>query len=85
MKCTGRLWLEFESSRRAEAVAGAIVPDDDAYIRTTRRGRMIRAQAIADNPMSLLHTLDDYLACVSVAERAGTEARPRKAARPRRA
>ena len=54
-------------------------------IRTTRRGRALIAEASAEGPMGLLRTLDDYLACISVAERTRAEARPHGRARRRRA
>ena len=85
MKSTARLTLEFEDLAIAEAVAEAVAVDDEGYIRTARRGRTILAEAADDGPMSLLHTLDDYLACVSVAERTAREARPRGRGRRRRA
>ena len=85
MKSRARLTLTFEDAATAQAIAASVSLDDQSYIRTTRRGRTITAEAKAENPMSLLHTLDDYLACVSVAERTAREARPRGRARRRRA
>jgi hypothetical protein len=85
MKTTARLTLTFGDAAQAESIASAVALDDAGYIRTTRRGRTLEAAATADGPMSLLHTLDDYLACVSVAERTTEEARPRGRARRRRA
>ena len=85
MKSSARLTLEFEDADSARAIAAAVALDDDDYIRTTRRGRTLIAEATADGPMSLLHTLDDYLACISVAERTAKEARPRERARRPRA
>jgi len=85
MKSAARLTLGFDDIESALAVAAAVAIDDDRYIRTTRRGRNLIAEATADGPMSLLHTLDDYLACISVAERTAKEARPRERARRRRA
>jgi len=85
MKARARLTLAFEDAATAAAVAASVSLDDDGYIRTARRGRTITAEATAENPMSLLHTLDDYLAGISVAERTTREARPRARARRRRA
>jgi hypothetical protein len=84
MKSSARLTLEFEDADAAKAIAAAVEIDDDGYVRTTRRGRTLVAEATADAPMSLLHTLDDYLACVSVAERTAKEALPPGRGRPRR-
>jgi hypothetical protein len=85
MKTTARLTLTFADAAQARAIASAVALDDLGYIRTTLRGKTILAAASADGPMSLLHTLDDYLACVSVAERTTEEARPRGRAQRRRA
>ncbi len=85
MKSAARLTLGFDDANSARAIAAAVAIDDDHYIRTTRRGRTLIAEATANGPMSLLHTLDDYLACISVAERTSKEARPRGRAQRRRA
>jgi hypothetical protein len=85
MKSSARLTLGFDDLDSARAVAAAVAIDDDGYIRTTRRGQTLIAEAAADGPMSLLHTLDEYLACISVAERASEAARPRGRTRRRRA
>jgi hypothetical protein len=81
MKSTARLTLSFKDAATAQAVADAVSLDDEGYIRTTRRGRTLVASATADLTMSLLHTIDDYLACVSVAEQTAAEARTRGRAR----
>ena len=85
MKSSARLTLGFDDLDSARAIAAAVAVDDDGYIRTTRRGRTLIAEAAADGPMSLLHTLDEYLACISVAERTSKAARPPGRTRPRRA
>ena len=81
MKSTARLTLTFGDPTTARAIEAAVSVDDEGYIKTTRRGRTVVAEATAEGPMQLLHTLDDYLACVSVAERTAREARPRGRAR----
>lgn len=81
MKSIARITLSFEDAATAQAVARAVSLDDEGYIRTTQRGRTLVATASAEGAMSLLHTLDDYLACISVAERTAREARPRGPAR----
>ncbi|MEK6988400.1 MAG: KEOPS complex subunit Pcc1 [Candidatus Thermoplasmatota archaeon] len=85
MKSSARLTLTFTDAATAKAVAESVSLDDEGYIRTRRAGKAITAKARADSPMSLLHTLDDYLACVSVAERTAEAARPRARGRRRRA
>ncbi len=83
MKSRATLTLTFRDAATAKAVAASVSLDDEGYIRTTRRGATVTATAVAEAPLSLLHTLDDYLACVSVAERTAEAARS-PARRPRR-
>ena len=85
MRARATLTLKFPDARTAKAVADSVSLDDDGYIRTRRTGATITATATADGPMPLLHTLDDYLACVSVAERTTEAAHPRARRRRRRA
>ena len=76
MKSRATLTLAFNDAAMAQAIAESVARDDDRFIRTVRRGQTLSAEAVADGPMSLLHTLDDYLACISVAERTAEVARP---------
>jgi hypothetical protein len=85
MKSHASLRITFTDDEVATAVAESVRLDDQGFIRTQRRGATITAEASADSPLSLLHTLDDYLACLSVAERTAEAARPRARTRRRRA
>lgn len=72
-KFTCRLDLEYRTEEEAERVARSVSMDDAGFIKTRREGRHVLSEATAPSAMSLLHTLEDYLACVSVAERIGRE------------
>ncbi len=85
MKSRATLTLTFPDAATARAVADSVSLEDQGYIRTRRTGRVLTATAHASDPLSLLHTLDDYLACVSVAERTAEAARPRARTQRRRA
>ena len=85
MKSRATVTLRFRDAATAKAVADAVSLDDEGYIRTARKGATITATAAADGPLPLLHTLDDYLACVTVAERTAETARPPGRTRRRRA
>jgi hypothetical protein len=85
MRARATLTLTFPDASTAKAVAESVSLDDQGYIRTRRSGATITATAAADGSLGLLHTLDDYLACVSVAERTAEAARPRGRTRRRRA
>ncbi len=85
MKARATLTLTFPDAATAKAVAQSVSLDDQGYIQTRRRGATIIASATADEALSLLHTLDDYLACLNVAERTTEAVRPRARTRRRRA
>ena len=69
------LELAFADEAEARAVAGALAPDDAGFVRARVEGRRVVAEIEARSPMSLLHTIEDYLACVAVAEKAVGAAR----------
>lgn len=85
MKARAKLTLTLATVAEAKTIAESVSPDDAGYARTRRSGRSISTEASADSPLSLLHTLDDYLACISVAERTAQAARPPARKRRRRA
>ena len=60
--------LEFSSNESAEKVHRSIELDNQGYIVTRVDGKFIHAEIEADSLNSLLHTLDDFLACAGVAE-----------------
>jgi len=49
-------------------VARALEPDNEGFVRTRLDGGMLLAEAEARSIPALLHTLDDYLACLGIAE-----------------
>jgi len=76
VRCTARLFLEFASEHEAERVARALEPDNLGFIETRRSGSRLEAAAQAATIPALLHTLDDYLACLAVAENMARSPRP---------
>jgi hypothetical protein len=67
--CSVRLTLRFETAEQARRVAKALEPDNEGFLKTALKGRTLYAEADAASIPALLHTLDDYLACLSVAAR----------------
>ncbi len=63
------LRLEFASPDEAEKVHRSIELDNQGYISTKIVGNAIHAEVASSSLNSLLHTLDDFLACASVAAR----------------
>lgn len=69
------LELEYDSEAAALAVHRALAPDNAPFVKAKTRGASVIAEMEAATPMKLLHTVEDYLACVAVAEKAVVAAR----------
>lgn len=67
VKCSLR--LEFSSQHHAEHVHRSVELDNGGYVKTKLEGNTILAEIEASSLNSLLHTLDDFLSCTSVAEK----------------
>jgi len=61
--------LEFDSSDQAELVHRSVELDNQGFVTTKLEGNTILAEIEASSLNSLLHTLDDFLSCTSVAEK----------------
>jgi len=70
VKCRARVSLAFDDAATAEAVRASLAPDDGGFIASRAEGAMLVAQAEAADPLSLLRTLDDWLASAALAEKA---------------
>jgi len=69
----------FSSEEEAERVNRSVSLDNAGYVSSALKGNSIVAQAEAHTLMSLLHTVDDYLACMSVAQKiVGGDVSPRR-------
>ncbi|MEW5936606.1 MAG: KEOPS complex subunit Pcc1 [Candidatus Thermoplasmatota archaeon] len=75
LKARATVELIFESAEDARTIASSLEVDDGGYITTAVRGCAVVAVAEAQDPMELLHTLDDYLACATTADRIITRSR----------
>jgi len=73
--------LSYENEREAEAVAKAVSPDNvevplGLYVKTVRNGSEVHTKVECQTRLqTLIATLDDLLACVSVAEKTFTVAK----------
>jgi tRNA threonylcarbamoyladenosine modification (KEOPS) complex Pcc1 subunit len=65
VKCV--LEIEFASSSEAEKVHRSVQLDNEGYLDSRVDGKTLRAEVEAESLKSLLHTLDDFMACLSVA------------------
>ena len=73
--------LSYENEREAEAVAKAVSPDNvevpsGLYVKTVRNGSEVHTKVKCQTRLAtLIATVDDLLACVSVAEKSFTVAK----------
>jgi len=63
------LTIAFRSAAEAETVHRSVELDNDGYLETKVEGQTVVARIEADSLKSLLHTLDDFLACLGVADK----------------
>ncbi|MDX1814066.1 MAG: KEOPS complex subunit Pcc1 [Candidatus Bathyarchaeia archaeon] len=76
--------LSYQNEREAEAVAKAVEPDNievpiGLFIETVRNGSDVLTKIECQTRLqTLISTIDDLLACVSVAEKAFIVAKSRK-------
>ncbi len=74
--------LTYEAVIEAEAVASAVSPDNvkvppGLFVRTTRRKNKVFTQIECETRLqTLIATIDDLLACVSIAEKAFSAVKP---------
>jgi hypothetical protein len=69
MKINCKLEFSYDSKEEAEAIAKAVEVDNYQFVNTKLEGKKIISTAESESIPSLIHTLDDFLACVGVAER----------------
>lgn len=69
MKISCTMEFNYDSADEAQAVAKAVEVDNEGFVHTVVEGKRITSTAESESISSLLHTLDDFLSCVSVAER----------------
>ncbi len=69
MQITCDISLEYTSKKEAEIIQHALSVDDDIYVNSNIQNNILNAHMNSSSLSSLLQTLDDYLACVSIAEK----------------
>ena len=69
MKTICTLEMELPDETTARNIAKALELDNAGYIEPEVKGNIIIAKAEAENIMALRNTIDDYLACLTVAQK----------------
>lgn len=65
------LRLSFGSPEEAARMAASLAPDDDGHVRLRVEGATLVVEAASDAPLGLLRSLDEVVAQLAAAERAG--------------
>jgi hypothetical protein len=69
MKITCNLQFHYDDSKKAEKVIRSLKVDDLDFVDSKVNGDLLEVVIESSSIPSLIHTLDDYLACLSVAEK----------------
>ena len=69
MKIKCEVFIEYDDAERANTILKSIRVDDFGFVKSKIDVKILEAHIESNSVSSLLHTLDDYLACVSVAEK----------------
>ena len=69
MTITCRVELEYEEEKKLENILKSVEVDNYDYVSCFKQGKKLVAVIKSHSIPSLIHTLDDYLACVSLAEK----------------
>ena len=69
MKSLCTLEIELPDQETAKNIAKALELDNAGYIETRVEGNTIFAKAEAEDIMALRNTIDDYLACLTIAQK----------------
>ncbi|MDI6916348.1 MAG: KEOPS complex subunit Pcc1 [Thermoplasmatales archaeon] len=69
MKITCKMVFEYKNKKNAESIAKSIKVDNYIFVKTKTDGNRIMSEIVSKSIPSMLHTVDDYLSCVGVAEK----------------
>ncbi len=61
--------IEYDDVKKKQTGLKSIEVDNLGFVKSQTNGKQLEAHIESKSISSLLHTLDDYLACVSVAEK----------------
>jgi hypothetical protein len=68
MKINCTFLFEYQDHKTAQRIMDALEVDNKKFISTELEGNKLTARTETDSIMSLLHTFEDYLSCLSTAE-----------------
>ena len=69
MKAYCNILIDFDDAEKLKTIIKSIEIDDFYYVKSQVIDKRLEANIESKSISSLIHTLDDYLACISVAEK----------------
>ncbi len=69
LKVECSLEIDFKSTEDVKKIVKSVSVDDFDFVKTKISGKKLLAEIKSISIPSILHTIDDYLACVSVANK----------------
>ena len=69
MNITCNLSITYDDSDKAKKILQSIKVDDFDFVKSKVNDKILNAEIQSSSISSLIHTLDDYLSCLSVAEK----------------
>ena len=69
MKITCKMVFDYKNKKNAENIAKTVGVDNYIFVKTKTKENRIMSEIESNSIPSMLHTIDDYLACVGVAEK----------------
>ncbi|MFQ6128239.1 MAG: KEOPS complex subunit Pcc1 [Thermoplasmata archaeon] len=68
MKVSCLIRFAYDSEEEAKNILSSIQTDNEGFVKTHLEGSSLVSEISAESILSLLHTLDDYMSCLTVAE-----------------
>jgi tRNA threonylcarbamoyladenosine modification (KEOPS) complex Pcc1 subunit len=68
MKISCNLKLTYDNEKQAKQVFESVHVDDASFMNSTQQNNIISTTIQTKSVASMLHTIDDFLACIRVAE-----------------
>ena len=69
MKAVCDITLEYDDAGKAKKIQKSIEVDNLDFVKSQVKGKRLEAHIESASISSLLHTLDDFLACATVADK----------------
>lgn len=69
MKTSCRIVIDYDSEKIAKTVYESINVDNFDFVKAETKGNQLVAEVDSKSVSSLIHTLDDLLSCIGVAEK----------------